>query len=136
MFRTAPPLELKKLGAVFRHNVFKMLLARGKIGKEIIAILSTWKHSGCNVFCSNRISPNDDKAMENLACYIIRASGGDMLQKPKGSEACPRNKQDLDQKGEVVYTVKKDNETNIFSALEWLANLCSHIPNLGGQMVR
>jgi hypothetical protein len=28
MFRVAPPLELKKLEAIFRHKVFRMLLMR------------------------------------------------------------------------------------------------------------
>jgi hypothetical protein len=28
MFRVAPPLELKKLEAIFRHKVFRMLLKR------------------------------------------------------------------------------------------------------------
>jgi len=74
MFHVAPPLELKKLEALFRHNVFKMLLAKGKITCELIAMHSSWKHSGFNVFCGNRISPSDDTAMENLARYIIRAS--------------------------------------------------------------
>src|SRR5450756_2519233 len=74
LFRVAPPLELKKLEALFRHNVFKMLLAKGKITREMIAMLSSWKHSGFHVFCGNRISPSDDTAMENLARYIIRAS--------------------------------------------------------------
>lgn len=31
MFRVSPPFELKKLEAIFRHKVFKMLLAKGKI---------------------------------------------------------------------------------------------------------
>jgi hypothetical protein len=56
-FRVAPPLELKKLEAIFRHNVFKMLLAKGKITREMIAMFSTWRHSGFHVFCGNRISP-------------------------------------------------------------------------------
>ena len=51
-----------------------MLLSRGKITKEMIRMLSGWKHTGFNVFCGNRISPTDDTAMENLARYIIRAS--------------------------------------------------------------
>ena len=58
MFRVAPPLELKKLEAIFRHKVFRMLLAKGKITKEMIAMLSTWRHSGFHVFCGNRISPD------------------------------------------------------------------------------
>jgi len=46
MFRVAPPLELKKLEAIFQHKVFKMLLDKGKITKEMIAMLATWRHSG------------------------------------------------------------------------------------------
>ena len=66
MFRVAPPLELKKIEVIFRHNVFKMLLAKGKITREMIAMHSSWKHSGFHVFCGNRISPNDETAMEKL----------------------------------------------------------------------
>ena len=51
-----------------------MLLAKGNITQEMIAMLSKWRHSGFHVFCGNRISPSDDTAMENLAPYIIRAS--------------------------------------------------------------
>jgi len=40
MFRVAPPLELKKLEAIFRHKVFKMLLKRGKITEEMVKTLS------------------------------------------------------------------------------------------------
>jgi hypothetical protein len=35
---------LKKLEAIFRHKVFKMLLAQGKITRELIAMLSKWRH--------------------------------------------------------------------------------------------
>jgi|GEM_PF-6063218 hypothetical protein len=67
LFRGALPLELKKLADIFRHKVILMLLAKGKIPKETIAIISNWRHSEFNVFCGNRISPNDATAMENLA---------------------------------------------------------------------
>jgi hypothetical protein len=33
-----------------------------------------WRHSGFNVFCGPRIRPYEEKAMENLARYIVRAS--------------------------------------------------------------
>jgi len=55
MFRVLPPLELKKLEAIFRHKVFKMLLKKGKITEEVVKMLSAWKHSGFNVFCGKRI---------------------------------------------------------------------------------
>jgi hypothetical protein len=35
MFRVAPPLELKKLEAIFQHKIFGMLLAKGKITKVL-----------------------------------------------------------------------------------------------------
>jgi hypothetical protein len=54
--------------------VFKILLNKRKITQEMIAMLSTWRHSRFHVFCGNRIFPTDDTAMENLTRYIIRAS--------------------------------------------------------------
>jgi hypothetical protein len=122
--RVAPPLELKKLEALFRHNVFKMLLAKGKITRELIAMHSSWKHSGFNVFCGNRISPSDETAMENLARYIIRASFSQERMKY------------LNQEGTVVYTGKDRKTSKVFPAMEWLAAMCSHIPNRGEQMVK
>jgi hypothetical protein len=46
MFRVAPCLDLKKLEGIFRHKVFRMLLAKGRIIKDLIATLSNWRHSG------------------------------------------------------------------------------------------
>ena len=62
--------------------------------------------------------------MENLARDIIRASFSQ------------ERMQYLDQEGKVVYISKDSRASKIFPALEWLANLCSHIPNRGEQMVR
>ena len=103
--------------------MFKMLLSKGKITKEMIAMLSTWRHSGFHVFCGNRISPDEETTMENLARYIIRASFSQ------------ERMQYLDQEGKVVYTSRDGRISKSFPALEWLANLCSHIPNRGEQPV-
>jgi len=116
MFRITPPFELKKLEAIFRHKIFKMLLNKGKIPEEMIRMLSAWKHSGFHVFCRNRISPDDETAMENLARYIIRTSFS------------PERMQCLDQEGKVIYTAKDKKTCKVFPALEWLAAMCSHIP--------
>jgi hypothetical protein len=59
MFRAVPPLELKKIETLFRHKVFCMLIARGKISREMIFLLSTWRHSGphhCFGIPANRIA--------------------------------------------------------------------------------
>ena len=65
-----------------------------------------------------------DTAMENLARYIIRASFSQ------------ERMQYLDLEGTVVYTSRNGETTKSFPAMEWLAAMCSHIPNRGEQMVR
>jgi len=55
-------------------KIFNLLLSNGKISEELVDLLMTWRHSGFNVFCGPRIQPGDEKAMENLARYIVRAS--------------------------------------------------------------
>jgi hypothetical protein len=44
----------------------------------------------------------------------------------------------LPETSQVIYKAKagKDKEQKVFPALEWLAAMCSHIPNRGEQMVR
>jgi hypothetical protein len=87
-------------------------------------MLSTWRHSGFHVFCGNRIQPKEDKAMENLARYIIRASFSQ------------ERMQYLADEGTVIYSAKDGKDKKVFDAQEWLASMCSHVPNRGEQMVR
>jgi len=54
--------------------------------------------------------------MENLACYIIRASFSQERMTY------------LDQEGKVVYTSKDGKSIKVFPAMEWLAAMCLHIP--------
>jgi len=42
----------------------------------------------------------------------------------------------LDQEGQVIYTAKDRKTNKVFPAMEWLAAMCTHIPNRGEQMVR
>jgi hypothetical protein len=74
MFSVSPALDTKALEQIFRHKVLKMLLAKGKITRDMIALLNKWRHTGFNVFSGSRILPRQEKSMENLARYIIRAS--------------------------------------------------------------
>jgi hypothetical protein len=112
------------LGDVFRHKVFKMLLSKDKITEDLVELLMSWRHSGFNVFSGPRIQPRDEEAMENLARYIIRASFSQerMTYIPEESK--------------VIYRSKDDKKEKDFDALEWIAAMCSHVPNKGEQMVR
>ena len=62
--------------------------------------------------------------MEKLARYIIRASFSQERMTYLRDES------------KVVYQSKDAKQTKIFDALEWLAAMCSHVPNRGEQMVR
>jgi hypothetical protein len=65
--------------------------------------------------------------MENLARCIIRASFSQ------------ERMQYLDEEAEVVYKSRDGKDTKVFPALEWLAAMCSHIPNLrrtNGEVLR
>jgi hypothetical protein len=44
--------------------------------------------------------------------------------------------QHLAEPSKVVYRAKDGTEEKVFDALEWLAAMCSHIPDRGEQMVR
>jgi hypothetical protein len=41
----------------------------------------------------------------------------------------------LRDESKVIYKAKKGGETKTFKSLEWLAAMCSHVPNRGEQMV-
>ncbi|MFH1351318.1 MAG: transposase, partial [Pseudomonadota bacterium] len=124
MFRVSPWFIPKDLEKLFRYKVFKMLLSRKKISEDLIDMMMGWWHSGFNVYCGPRIQPGEEEAIENLARYIIRASFSQerMTYIPEESK--------------VLYRSKDGKKENIFDALEWLAAMCSHVPNKGEQMVR
>jgi hypothetical protein len=74
MFSVSPNVDTKSLEQIFRHKVLKMLLAKGKITQDMIALLDKWRHTGFNVFAGSRILSRHEKSLENLARYIVRAS--------------------------------------------------------------
>ena len=62
--------------------------------------------------------------MENLARYIIRASFSQERMTYVRDES------------KVIYRAKDGKEEKMFEALEWIAAMCSHVPNKGEQMVK
>ena len=124
MLSVSPSVDTKALEQIFRHKVLKILLAKGKITQDMIALLDKWRHTGFNVFAGPRILPCHEKSMENLARYIIRASFSQerMIYHREA--------------GQVEYRSKDGSQAKVFDAMEWLAAMCSHVPNKGEQMVR
>jgi hypothetical protein len=87
-------------------------------------MLLSWCYSGFNVFCGPRIKPTEEEAMENLARYVIRASFSQERMTYIPEEAT------------IMCPSKDGKEDKVFDALQWLAAMCSHVPNKGEQMVR
>ena len=101
-----------------------MLLAKGKITHDMITLLDKWRRKGFNVYYAPRILPRHENSMENLARYIIRA--------PFSKERMTYHRET----GQVEYKSKDGAQTQVFDAVQWLAAMCSHVPNKGEQMVR
>ena len=97
-----------------------MLLTKGKITQDMISLLDKWRHTGFNVFTGQGILPRHENSLENLARYIIRASFSQerMTYQRKA--------------GQVEYRAKDNLQTKVFDAVEWLAAMCSHVPDCKG----
>ncbi|MHB8281128.1 MAG: transposase, partial [Candidatus Humimicrobiaceae bacterium] len=67
-------IDTATLEKLFIHKIFKMLLAKGLMGKRTIDLILSWRHTGFGVYCGKRIHSKEARATENLARYIIRAS--------------------------------------------------------------
>jgi len=124
VFRVAPRFDPKDLRAIFEHRVLRMLLSKGKMTRDLIALIRTWRHSGFQVYVGPRIQPGEEEATENLARYIIQASFSQerMTYLPEESK--------------VIYESKDGKEEKVFDALEWLAAMDYYVPDKGEQMVR
>jgi len=73
--------------------------------------------------CGLRIQPEEEEARENLARYIIRAC------------FCQQRMTYIPEESKVVHRSKDGKQEEAFDALEWMAGMCSHVPNKGEHMV-
>jgi hypothetical protein len=129
-FKACPTPQAKDLEEPFRYEVFKMLKAEGKINDVVIENMMNWHHSGFNVYCGNAIWPHNEEGLENLARYIIRASFSQERMTYIAAD------DSTDGVAKVLYESKDGKATKTFDALDWLAQLVTHIPTKGEQMVR
>ena len=82
------------------------------------------------MYCGKAIWPHNEEGLENLARYIIRAS----FSQERMTYVAAQDSSDGAAK--VIYQSKDGKTTKTFDALDWLAQLVTHIPNRGEQMVR
>ena len=129
-FLVRSPPDTGELEKLFRYEVFKMLKAEGKINEFIIENMMNWRHSGFNVYGTKAIWPRNQEGLENLSRYIIRAS----FSQERMMYVAALNASDGIAK--VIYPSKDGKTSQSFDALDCLAQLTTHIPNKGEQMVR
>jgi hypothetical protein len=128
MVRTLP--DTGGLEELFCYEVLKMLKKEGRVTDVVIENMMRWRHSGFGVYCGNAIWSRNEESLENLARYVIRASLSQERMTYMAVHDSP------DGKDKVIYMSKDGNMVKAFDALDWLAQLVTHIPNKGEQMVR
>ena len=70
MFYTShTDINAEELEPLFRHKVLSMLKRKRLITEATIKLITSWRHSGFNVYCTDRIYPGNATSMENLARY-------------------------------------------------------------------
>lgn len=85
----------------------------GNVTDAVIDNMRFWHHSGFHVHIGERIRPDDEKGLETLARYIIRACFSQErmvyipVRKSKNGTA------------KVIYTSKNGRTRQTFGALDW-----------------
>jgi len=130
MFIKGPQTVAKDLEDAFRREVFALFKKEGMITDFVIDNMMRWHHSGFNVYCGKTLWPDNEEGLENLARYIIRASfSSDRMTYIPATETKTGT-------ARVIYHSRNDASSKTFDALDWLAQLTTHIPNRGEQMCR
>jgi hypothetical protein len=117
---------------LFRHRLLGSLLAKEKISERLVEILLSWRHPGFLVFQGDSVSPEDHEVRERPARY--------MAHPPVSLVRLHYDRRTR----QVTYDPKNhDNSAGTNSpgaltcpALDFLAALCTHIPDAAQQLIR
>ena len=128
---------LELLLTAWQTNVFNLLLAAGKIDEQTVANMRSWTYSGFSVDNSVYLAPGDTFGLERLAQYILRCpfsrarivrvtDDGSVLYRAETGH-CRRFP------GPASADLRGGPKRNfqVFSALDFLAELTQHIPDKG-----
>ena len=123
-FQSVSWLNSDILSALFRQQVLEMMVQKRRLSSAFAHKISHWRHSGgFQVYCSQTVETDDRQALERLAAYILRPSfAATRLRYQPGT-------------GQVHYRTAKGVARSM-DALDWIAQVISHIPDPGTQMVR
>jgi hypothetical protein len=108
---------------LFRERLLARLIERHAISSELAGKLLKWRHPGFSAHIGEPIPPEDNKAIEDVASYLVKA--------PLSLKKLVY----LDGQRAVVYRSKMNpalgRNFEAMDPLEWLARLADHIPDPG-----
>jgi hypothetical protein len=114
----------KDLMALFRERLLARLVEKHAISQELVARLMAWRHPGFSVHVGEPIPPDDPKAIEDMAGYVVR------------NPLSLKRLVYLDGQKAVIYRALKPNSAlgrnfESMDPLDWLARMTDHIPDPG-----
>ncbi|MGH9338628.1 MAG: IS91 family transposase [Acidobacteriota bacterium] len=115
--------DSQSLTRLFQHHVLEMMVHQRRLSPEFAEKLRSWRHSGFHVYWGRPVEADDQPALERLAAYLLRPSF-----------AATRLRYDSTH-GQIEYRTAK-GLTRSMDALDWIALVISHIPNVNEHMVR
>jgi hypothetical protein len=117
---------------LFRHKLLKTLLAKEKISQRLVDILLSWRHPGFSIFQGDCLSADDHQARERLARYCVHPPIAlDRLNYDRQTRQVIYNPKNYDRSADP-----DSPAAATWPALDFLAALCTHIPDAGQQLIR
>jgi hypothetical protein len=118
------PWDGQGVMTLLREALLERLVAKHAISDELRLKLLSWRHPGFSVHVGEPIPPNDTRAIEDMASYVVR------------NPVSLKRLVYIDGHNAVVYRALRPNPSlgANFVALdpvEWLARIADHIPDPG-----
>jgi putative transposase len=108
---------------LFRERLLARLVERHAISGDLVRKLLAWRHPGFSAHVGEAIASEDKKAIEDVACYLVRA--------PLSLKKLVY----LDSQKAVLYRSRMnpslDRNFEAMDPLEWLARMADQIPDTG-----